>query len=267
MQKIVLVALGRLAAARACLDVAGYSAGVLRDARIVALTTHVAPETSVLPSEEVLTARHRAELEHRANDEIAALKGVFADWRGERGLEAEWIEAVGTAQDEVARRGQTAELVIAAAPTPHEDSAGLRAALFGTNRPVIVVPDRLGPSVGRNIAIAWHEDEPAAKAVLAAMPYLAAAERVWVLEASRTFTRGAAPGMPPVLRDHRIAAELRVVAAGRDVGTALLDEVHALGADLVIMGAYAHNPLVESVIGGVTRTVLHKADIPVLLQH
>jgi nucleotide-binding universal stress UspA family protein len=36
---------------------------------------------------------------------------------------------------------------------------------------------------------------------------------------------------------------------------------------MLVMGAYAHNPLREMVFGGVTRYVLDHADVPVLMRH
>jgi nucleotide-binding universal stress UspA family protein len=43
--------------------------------------------------------------------------------------------------------------------------------------------------------------------------------------------------------------------------------VHALGADMLVMGAYAHSPLREMIFGGVTRYMLDHADLPVLMRH
>jgi nucleotide-binding universal stress UspA family protein len=47
----------------------------------------------------------------------------------------------------------------------------------------------------------------------------------------------------------------------------LLDKAHDLSADLMVMGAYAHSPLRELVLGGVTRHMLAHADLPVLMRH
>jgi nucleotide-binding universal stress UspA family protein len=38
-------------------------------------------------------------------------------------------------------------------------------------------------------------------------------------------------------------------------------------ADLLVMGAHGHSRLREMVLGGVTRSVLSDADIPVFLMH
>ena len=51
------------------------------------------------------------------------------------------------------------------------------------------------------------------------------------------------------------------------LGEALLEETGNAEADLRVMGAYGHSRLREMVLGGVTRSVLSDADIPVFLMH
>jgi nucleotide-binding universal stress UspA family protein len=36
---------------------------------------------------------------------------------------------------------------------------------------------------------------------------------------------------------------------------------------MLVMGAYAHSPLRELILGGVTRYMLDHADLPVLMRH
>jgi nucleotide-binding universal stress UspA family protein len=61
---------------------------------------------------------------------------------------------------------------------------------------------------------------------------------------------------------------LHILPIGAGVfGRMLLEKLHELGADMLVMGAYAHNPLREMVFGGVTRYVLDHADVPVLMRH
>ena len=47
----------------------------------------------------------------------------------------------------------------------------------------------------------------------------------------------------------------------------LLREAHAVGAGMLIMGAYTHSRLRESLLGGVTATMLKQATIPLLMAH
>ena len=71
-----------------------------------------------------------------------------------------------------------------------------------------------------------------------------------------------------MLVEHGVTAALHVLSIGSGpFGELLLGRARELGADLLIMGAYAHSPLREMLLGGVTRTVLAHAGLPVLLRH
>jgi nucleotide-binding universal stress UspA family protein len=50
-------------------------------------------------------------------------------------------------------------------------------------------------------------------------------------------------------------------------GQTLLTRAHQLGADMLVMGAFAHSPLRELILGGVTRYIIEHADLPVLMRH
>ena len=52
---------------------------------------------------------------------------------------------------------------------------------------------------------------------------------------------------------------------GREVGHLLLSQAVAFRTDLLVMGAYGQSKLREWVFGGVTRTVLYEAGLPVLM--
>ena len=54
---------------------------------------------------------------------------------------------------------------------------------------------------------------------------------------------------------------------GRSAGIALLNEARRVGADVMVMGGYAHRRMIERLVGGATRDVLAKADMPVFLHH
>ena len=268
MQRVVLTVLERPAAARACLEAAARAARVFGSARVMAMVTHLDPATTIMPSEEVLTAARRAEIEREGNAVIALLRATFDEWRAADGVDSEWVEERGAIETEVTRHGRIVELLVTASRAGPQDVSGkaLHAALLATHRPVLVVPDRIGATLGRRIAVAWHDDEPATKSVLAALPFLAGAEQVVVLLGRHA--RDGTPALPALLTEHRIAAEPRAVRARRaGMGQALLAAAHAAGADLLVMGAYAHGPIVEAILGGVTRTMLRSADIPLLMRH
>jgi nucleotide-binding universal stress UspA family protein len=63
------------------------------------------------------------------------------------------------------------------------------------------------------------------------------------------------------------AAAKTLTARGRSAGEAILDEAAAVGADLIVKGAYTHSRLREVIFGGTTRHILAAASVPVLIAH
>jgi nucleotide-binding universal stress UspA family protein len=61
---------------------------------------------------------------------------------------------------------------------------------------------------------------------------------------------------------HAVAAQ-----EGETVAAALLRSASEIGADLLVMGGYGRTRLSELVLGGVTRHVLAKAEVPLLISH
>jgi nucleotide-binding universal stress UspA family protein len=58
-----------------------------------------------------------------------------------------------------------------------------------------------------------------------------------------------------------------VTSAGRDVADVLLEAANDMAADLLVMGGYGHSRFSEMILGGVTREVLRRAALPVLMAH
>jgi nucleotide-binding universal stress UspA family protein len=141
----------------------------------------------------------------------------------------------------------------------------IHAALFDTDRPVLLVPASARDGFGRRVALAWRDDSRTTRAVLAAMRCFTQLEALFVLAGQKT---GQTPRVPDILVEHSIAAELHILPVGPDLfGETLLDAVHSCGADMLVMGAFVHNPMRRLILGGVTRYMLAHADLPVLMRH
>ena len=52
-----------------------------------------------------------------------------------------------------------------------------------------------------------------------------------------------------------------------DIGKLLLTKAAALGADMIVMGAFHHSRWREFILGGVTLTMLEAAAIPLFMAH
>lgn len=146
--------------------------------------------------------------------------------------------------------------------------------VLSSGRPVLVVPHIGAPAgVGQHVVVAWDAGREAARAVGDAMPILEQAASVLVViinPESTPLGHGEVPGadIGAHLARHNLEVEVERVPAGKlSVADALLVHIADRGADLLVMGAYAHSRMRELVLGGVTRTILESMPVPVLMAH
>ena len=146
--------------------------------------------------------------------------------------------------------------------------------VLSSGRPVLLVPYiGVSATLGRRVVVAWDASREAARAVSDAMPILERADSVHVVVISPESTplgHGEVPGadIGAHLARHGVKVEVeRVVAGDLSVGNALLSHIADRGADLLVMGAYAHSRVRELVLGGATRTILESMTLPVLMAH
>lgn len=143
--------------------------------------------------------------------------------------------------------------------------------IFGSGRPTLVVPQEAAPSTFAHVAIAWDGSRVATRAAADAAEFLRRAARVTII--SVTDEKALPAGSPSErlaehLSRHRIAADVSVAQAeGRPIGAVLQGHARAIGADMLVMGAFGHSRLRDFVMGGATKGVLHDLKLPVLLSH
>lgn len=182
-----------------------------------------------------------------------------------------WRQVVGRENEAVARRGHVSDLIVVATPDKDEGSAisGLAAgALFDSGRPVLVTPVKAPYVIGNKVALAWNASREAARAVAAAMPFIAAAEQVTVIADPPPDGGPAAADLVAYLSLHGVAATtVDLPSDNRVLGERLVYAAVTAGADLLVMGAYGHSRLRELVLGGATLGALQHTTIPLLMAH
>lgn len=147
------------------------------------------------------------------------------------------------------------------------------AVLFESGRSVLLVPLKQNrPFSARRILVAWDGGRAAARAVAEARPLIEKAElvEVAVVESAKAKPgRLAGADLAEHLSRHDKNVELRRLVPASDEGIVdvLLKEVAERDIDLVVMGGYGHSRLREFVLGGVTRDMLERMTVPLLLAH
>jgi nucleotide-binding universal stress UspA family protein len=226
-------------------------------------------------TEEVMTEKRRAELTAMLDAKSQKVQAAVAAWSARNTVAPPpvWAEVEGDRIETlVAEHGRAADLIVLVRPAETEGREALHAAIFDTGRLLLLVPppDAAAPiRFGRHMAIAWKTSHQAAAAVMASIPWLKRAEKVSVLLiGTEPPTPAAADEALALLHPHGIDAEpVLCVIGDEDIGARLLSEAHALRADSLVMGAYRHNRIIEMIFGGVTRHMLHEADVPLFLMH
>ncbi len=183
---------------------------------------------------------------------------------------ASFATITGREEDLVAQQARLADLTVVPHPEAGEDvssSDALHAVLFDSGRPVLIAPQKTPKTIGTRVCLAWNGTAESASAVLAALPWMQRAEAVRILTSDEYHRRGPqAADLLAYLALHGITADV-VTFRGidRDVGAGMLKATHDFGADLLAMGAYSHSRLRQLILGGVTRHVLEKSDLPVMM--
>jgi nucleotide-binding universal stress UspA family protein len=136
-------------------------------------------------------------------------------------------------------------------------------------RPVLIAPPG-AHSIDLDCAVvAWKDTREARRAAADALPLLALAKRIIVVEiASPEGLPDAASRVADVggwLSRHGIAAETRAVPSVGDDSGQLDTLTGEYGAGLLVAGAYGHSRLREWALGGVTHDLLLQPSRPVLV--
>jgi nucleotide-binding universal stress UspA family protein len=146
--------------------------------------------------------------------------------------------------------------------------------IFESGRPILMCPEEFAaelPVTFDDVVIAWDHTAPAARAVADALPILQSAVRVRIItatddEKAAELVSGAA--LASHLAEHGIKAEFETVKIdGSSAGKVFEAYVDANAIELLIMGAYRHSRLNETVWGGATKTVIARPPCWVLMSH
>jgi nucleotide-binding universal stress UspA family protein len=191
-----------------------------------------------------------------------------------------------------------ADLVIVGQLAPNGRGPDVPAdVLLGGGKPVLVLPFAArtsaaisvtrdgvaspgGPAPARHILAAWNASREAGRALQDALPLLRRADSVTVAIIDAEARRGvfgdpAGTDVLAWLERHGVMASVVLGQGERpgllkragSVGEQLLALAAERDCDLLVMGAYGHSRFRESLLGGVTRSLLDAMTLPLLMSH
>jgi nucleotide-binding universal stress UspA family protein len=201
-------------------------------------------------------------------EEAARKNGVACASRCETALLADAAQDFGR----IARSFDLAVLPQAEADRLTNDEVFIEATLFGSGRPIVVVPYiQRQPARFNRTVCCWDGSAHAARAIADALPFLARAEKVILLTISGEPLGAKRPldiDMPQNLARNGINVESKTMPlGGGEVSDTILSFCSDVSADFLVMGGYGHSRFREFVLGGATRDILATMTVPVLLSH
>ena len=178
----------------------------------------------------------------------------------------------GNFADQVTQSSRLSDLVVFG-PLKEGDKPGIaeafEAVLLETGRPVLLTAQIPSKEFARRVAIGWDGSTTSSHALTAALPYLEKADSIEILNIKRGSEEAkSCDEACEYLKLRGLAPSVRMIDAGhRPVGEVLLEAAVQGGAGLLVLGGYGHSRLREFFVGGVTKHVVNRGEIPLFLVH
>jgi nucleotide-binding universal stress UspA family protein len=250
-----------------CLYVLPRPSSVILDASPVAALTAAFGGAAQLDQ----TDREGAQRAHETfrnfcrRETVAIVEGL----PGPDGVSATWREAVG--RRDLIAQAALSDLVVETGvwDDPDTSSDFLFHLLIDCGRPVLLPHLAQPQTLLDKVAVAWDNTLGSARALAAAMPLLVRAQEIIVLHAAEDMSENA--GVDRVLEHlgwHNLKAQFQSVPlSGRPAAQAIAQAAVENGAGLLVMGAYGHSHIEESIFGGFTQDMLNQRSFSILLFH
>jgi len=254
------------------LRVAEYAAEIL-SARVNGLAIRPDPSTAIpvvgpgpMSGDFIQMAMDYAEIDGKRH--INAAKDIFDARSG--AAPAGFLERIGDVGRLIAEEGRIHGLItLPCGDLLKGETDAIHSALFATGRPVIIAPTQFVDTMGSRVVIFWKDTPQAARAVWAALPFLKQSKQVRAITVDDHEHAATALSRLKTGLDYAgVTIETDCLApSSNDAHDQLIEQAAIMNADLVVMGAYSHSRLRETVLGGVTLSTLDSLARPTLLAH
>jgi nucleotide-binding universal stress UspA family protein len=208
------------------------------------------------------------------DDLAASAKTLFQELESSWESRVSWVVEEDEVSIGITRHAGTNDLLVVGQHDKN-DSGDINAGVvervcLSSGRPVLVVPYNSSGSIpGGTVMVAWNGRREAIRAVHDSMPFLEAANAVHVVSVgNHEYDELPGVDLAEHLARHGITVETESVSnKGGSDGEILLALARRYGADMMVMGAYGHSMVRETVLGGASRYILREMNIPLLMSH
>jgi nucleotide-binding universal stress UspA family protein len=185
----------------------------------------------------------------------------------------DWIDTVGAIGPALEGASALADLIVVNRQLDDFPLPDMRTVagdvVVRSGKPVLAVPaDSRGFNLSGHALVCWDGSACATTAMRAAVPLLKLAESVTLFEVDEGGPRSGIEDAAEYLSRHDVHAVIRRRRPlTPKAAEFILNEIVQERADYVVMGGFSHLRFSEALFGGVTRTMLTKCPVPILMAH
>lgn len=217
-------------------------------------------------------------LQDMAHSETIEVERIFRQKAADSGVSFEWrsfAASTGYGSAPLIETARSADLLIASQADPARPSdshVDVDNFLFESGRPVLMIPYIIrNPKPIKRVLIAWNGSKEAARATFDALPILKGADAVEIFSVdpvdSATQSAGlAGADIAATLARHGVNATLATAeSASKSASAVIENQLSDNSIDLLVMGAYTHSWLWQTIFGGTTKSLLQSMTALTLL--
>lgn len=181
-----------------------------------------------------------------------------------------FVERIGKPVTELMRLGRLNDLILCL--RPNDDIASSQqvfdVAVSTTGRPVLALPQSPPADLMSHVLLAWDGSQEATRLISLSLPVLRLAKRLSVFcYPDKDCDTHGIHDLMHYFSCHGIASDCVDVRQSKPIGEALVEAANTVHASLIAMGAYSHSRAHQYFLGGLTRHMVEKTELPLLLTH
>jgi len=217
-------------------------------------------------------------LQDMAHSETVEVERIFKQKATASGVSFEWrslATSTGYGSAPLIETARSADLLIASQADPARPSdshVDVDNFLFESGRPVLMIPYIIRtPKPIKRVLIAWNGSKEAARATFDALPILKGADAVEIFSVDPVDTATQSAGLAGAdiaasLLRHGVKATLASAeSASKSASAVIENRLSDNSIDLLVMGAYTHSWLWQTIFGGTTKSLLQSMTALTLL--
>ena len=233
-------------------------------------TTQFVPITYSALGPEYVTTVNMSEL-HESDDlfrqKIEAhlrQEDVAWDWHAELGDTASLLIQNSALADLIVLSQSNSEEHKIESPLPITGDVAVHA-----HCPVLIAPaSQMAFDCQKPVVIGWNGSGEAAQAMRLALPVIHCSSEVHVVTVDEERTEFPHTQASIYLARHGIRSELHQInPKNESASESLAKFAHERNAGSIVMGAYGHSRIRETLFGGVTRDLIRNSDVPLIMAH